>query len=68
MRILLHIPLQLIQNPIDSMTDVAPERPSVPEHSLVPSVTPFSRFGIRMLDFSIRKVVILCGYWAGIFS
>ncbi|MDR0633218.1 MAG: hypothetical protein LBF84_03715 [Holosporales bacterium] len=28
------------------MTDVAPERPSVPEHSLVPSVTPFSRFGI----------------------
>jgi hypothetical protein len=36
----------LIPNPIDSMTDVAPERPSVPEHSLVPSVTPFSKFGI----------------------
>ncbi|MDR0632962.1 MAG: hypothetical protein LBF84_02375 [Holosporales bacterium] len=45
--------IPIIPNPIDSMTDVAPERPSVPEHSLVPSVTPFSRFGITPMFLKI---------------
>ncbi|MDR0633077.1 MAG: hypothetical protein LBF84_02965 [Holosporales bacterium] len=36
------------------MTDVAPERPSVPEHLLVPSVTPFSGSGIGPAEFPLQ--------------
>ncbi|MDR0632552.1 MAG: protein kinase [Holosporales bacterium] len=46
----------IIPNPIDSMTDVAPERPSVPEH--FSSVTPFSRFGIIYEDDLARAVLL----------